>query len=146
MKFNWLIILLVIIGVSTINLGSTLKFGTPSIEFVGDEEFVGKNGDVFIYSIKLRSNEKLVKFDVVPSVIGENGDCEFKYVFDENTNQAFVNYLYVLPENIEELKQVVLTFTLTDSKESNIRTKVISINNEMNFAKESMNDINVSEI
>jgi len=146
MKSNWLIILLVIVAGSTINLGSTLKFGTPSIEFVGNEEFTGKNGDVFIYSIKLRSNEKLVKFNVVPSIIGENHDCEFNYVFDENTNQAFVNYLYVLPGDVEDINKVVLTFTLSDSKESNIRTRVININNGLNFADGRSKNINTSGI
>ena len=134
MKSNWLIILLVIVAGSTINLGSTLKFGTPSIEFVGKEEFTGKNGDVFIYSIKLRSNDNLVKFNVVPSIVGENLDCEFTYVFDENTNQAYVNYLYVLPKDVDDISEVVLTFMLSDSKESNIRTKVINIKDELNFA------------
>lgn len=146
MKSNWLIILLIIVAGSTINLGSTFRFGTPSIEFVGNEEFSGKNGDVFIYSIKLRSNENLVKFDVVPSIIGENQDSEFNYVFDENTNQAFVNYLYVLPKNVEDINQVVLTFTLSDSKESNIRTKVIIIKNESNFADGRDETVNKSEI
>jgi len=146
MKSNWLIILLVIVAVSTINLGSTLKFGTPAIEFVGDEEFIGKNGDVFIYSIKLRSNENLVKFDVAPSIVGGNKDCEFNYVFDKNTNQAYVNYLYVLPEDVEDISEVVLTFTLTDSKESNIRTKVIKVNNGLNFADGRTENGNSSEI
>ncbi len=146
MKSNWLIILLIIVAGSTINLGSTLRFGTPSIEFVGNEEFTGKNGDVFIYSIKLRSNDNLVKFDVVPSIMGENQDCEFKYTFDENTNQAFVNYLYVLPEDVEDISEVVLTFTLSDSKEANIRTRVINIKNEWNFADERIENINTSEI
>ena len=146
MKSNWLIILLVIVAGSTINLGSTLRFGTPSIEFVGNEEFIGKNGDVFIYSIKLRSNDKLVKFDVIPSIVGGNQDSEFNYVFDENTNQAFVNYLYVLPEDVEGISEVVLKFKLSDSKELNIRTKVIKIKNELNFADGSEDMINTSEI
>ncbi len=146
MKSNWLIILLVIVAGSTINLGSTLKFGTPSIEFVGNEEFSGKNGDVFIYSIKLRSNDNLVNFNVIPSVIGENQDCKFNYVFDENTNEAFVNYLYVLPEDANDIKEVVLTFMLSDSKESNIRTKVISIKEELNFADGSDEIVNTTGI
>ena len=146
MKSNWLIILLVIVAGSTINLGSTLKFGTPSIEFVGNEEFSGKNGDVFIYSIKLRSNDNLVNFNVIPSVIGENQDCKFNYVFDENTNEAFVNYLYVLPEDANDIKEVVLTFMLSDSKESNIRTKVINIKDELNFADGSDEILNTAGI
>ena len=146
MKSNWLIILLVIVAGSTINLGSTLKFGTPSIEFVGNEEFSGKNGDVFIYSIKLRSNDNLVNFNVIPSIIGENQDCKFNYVFDENTNEAFVNYLYVLPEDANDIKEVVLTFMLSDSKESNIRTKVISIKKELNFADGSDEILNTTGI
>lgn len=133
MKANWLIILLVIVSASTINLGSTLKSGTPSIEFVGHEEFTGKNGDVFIYSIKLRSNENLVNFNVVPSLAGENSDCKINYFFDKNTNQAYVNYLYVLPKNIEHVDKVVLTFTLSDSKESNMCKQVIRFNH-LNFA------------
>ena len=52
MKSNWLIIMLVIVAGSTINLGSTLRYGNPSIEFINNNEFGGKNGDVFIYSIK----------------------------------------------------------------------------------------------
>ena len=75
MKSSWLIILLIIVVGSTINLGSTIKFGTPSIELVGNEEFAGKNGDVFIYSIKLRSNENLINFKVVPNIMGKNQDC-----------------------------------------------------------------------
>jgi hypothetical protein len=133
MKTNWLIILLVIVSASTINLGSTLKSGTPSIEFVGHEEFSGKNGDVFIYSIKLRSNENLVNFNVVPSIAGENSDCKINYFFDKNTNQAYVNYLYVLPKNVKDVEQVILTFTLSDSKESNMCKQVIRIN-DINFA------------
>ena len=146
MKSNWLIILLIIVAVSTINLGSTFKFGTPSIEFVGNEEFTGKNGDVFIYSIKLRSNENLVKFNVIPSIMGENLDCEFNYVFDENTNQAYVNYLYVLPKDVENINEVVLTFMLSDSNESNIRTKIINIKDEINFAKNDNELLISSEI
>jgi len=133
MKTNWLIILLVIVSASTINLGSTLKSGTPSIEFVGHEEFSGKNGDVFIYSIKLRSNENLVNFNVIPSVAGENNDCKINYFFDENTNQAYVNYLYVLPKNVDDINQVTLTFTLSDEKESNVCKQVIHID-DFNFA------------
>jgi len=146
MKSNWLIILLIIVAGSTINLGSTLRFGTPSIEFVGNEEFSGKNGDVFIYSIKLRSNDNLVKFDVVPSIMGGNQDCKFNYTFDKSTNQAYVNYLYVLPEDVDDISEVVLTFTLSDSKEANIRTKVINIKNEWNFADEKIDNIHTSEI
>jgi len=133
MKTNWLIILLIIVSASTINLGSTLKSGTPSIEIVGQEEFTGKNGDVFIYSIKLRSNENLVNFNVVPSVAGENNDCKINYFFDENTNQAYVNYLYVLPKNIDNINQVTLTFTLSDEKESNVCKQVIHVD-DLNFA------------
>ncbi|MEN8121441.1 MAG: hypothetical protein ABFS35_13905 [Bacteroidota bacterium] len=146
MKSSWLIILLIIVVGSTINLGSTLKFGTPSIELVGNEEFAGKNGDVFIYSIKLRSNENLINFKVVPSIIGKNKDCEFNYVFDENTNQAFVNYIYVLPEDVEDISKVILTFALSDSKESNIRKKVININNELNFTDGRNETLKKSEI
>ena len=146
MKSNWLIILLVIIAGSTINLGSTLRFGTPYIEFVGNEEFIGKNGDVFIYSIKLRSNDNLVKFNVVPSIVGENLDCEFNFVFDENTNEAYVNYLYVLPKDVDDISEVVLTFMLSDSKEQNIRTKVINIRKELNFAEGKSDIVKTSEI
>jgi len=147
MKTNWLIILLVIVSASTINLGSTLKSGTPSIEFVGHEEFSGKNGDVFIYSIKLRSNENLVNFNVIPSVAGENNDCKINYFFDENTNQAYVNYLYVLPKNVDDINQVTLTFTLSDEKESNVCKQVIHID-DFNFAnaKEELTLNNTNEI
>ena len=137
MKTNWLIILLVIVSASTINLGSTLRSGTPAIEFVGYEEFSGKNSDIFIYSIKLRSKENLVNFNVMPSVLGENNDCKINYYFDENTNQAYVNYLYVLPKNKEHLNEVTLTFTLSDSKESNMCKKVIHCGNDLNFAEDS---------
>jgi hypothetical protein len=134
MKSNWLIILLVIVAGSTINLGSTLRYGNPSIEFFQNNEFGGKNGDVFIYSIKLRSNENLMNFKVIPSIKGENSDSEFDYFFDENTHQAVVNYIYVLPQGVNP-EQVVLTFTLTDSKESNVKTKVINVSENMNFAR-----------
>jgi hypothetical protein len=140
MKSNWLIILLIIVAGSTINLGSTLKDGNPSIEFFQNNEFSGKNGDVFIYSIKLRSNENLVNFKVIPSVKGENTDSEFDYLFDENTHQAVVNYFYVLPEGIES-DQVVLTFTLTDSRESNVKTKVIKVSENLNFAKAKLTGV-----
>ncbi|MFN8256434.1 MAG: hypothetical protein U0W24_12130 [Bacteroidales bacterium] len=134
MKSNWLIILLVIVAGSTINLGSTLKSGNPSIDFFEKDEFGGKNGDVFIYSIKLRSNENLLNFKVIPSIKGVNTDSEFDYFFDENTHQAVVNYIYVLPQGVSQ-DQVILTFTLTDSKESNIKTKVINVSESLNFAK-----------
>jgi predicted metallo-beta-lactamase superfamily hydrolase len=139
MKSNWLIILLVIVAGSTINLGSTMRYGNPSIEFVQNNEFGGKNGDVFIYSIKLRSNEKLLNFKVAPSIKGLNNDSEFDYLFEENTHQAVVNYFYVLPESVSS-DEVVLTFTLTDSKESNVKTKVIKISEDFNhFAKSKPN-------
>jgi hypothetical protein len=144
MKSNWLIILLVIVAGSTVNLGSTLRYGNPSIEFIQHNEFDGKNKDVFIYSIKLRSNEKLVNFKVNPSLKGLNSDSEFEYLFDENTHQAIVNYLYVLPEGVDE-GEVILTFTLTDSKESNIKTKVINLGDNVQFAK-SINKNNLKEI
>ncbi len=140
MKSNWLIILLVIVAGSTINLGSTLRYGNPSIEFVQNNEFGGKNGDVFIYSIKLRSNEKLLNFKVAPSIKGLNNDSEFDYLFEENTHQAIVNYFYVLPESVNS-DEVVLTFTLTDSKESNVKTKVIKVSGNLNhFAKSKPNN------
>ncbi len=88
----------------------------------------------------------MVKFDVVPSIMGGNQDCEFNYTFDKNTNQAYVNYLYVLPEDVDDISEVVLTFTLSDSKEANIRTKVINIKNEWNFADEKIDNIHTSEI
>jgi hypothetical protein len=144
MKSNWLIILLVLVAGSTINLGSTLRYGNPSIEFIQNNEFEGKNKDVFIYSIKLRSNEKLVNFKVNPSLKGQNNDSEFEYLFDENTHQAVVNYLYVLPEGVDN-GEVVLTFTLTDSKESNIKTKIINLGGDLQFAKSS-NNLNLKEI
>jgi hypothetical protein len=144
MKSNWLIILLVVVAGSTINLGSTLRYGNPSIEFIKNVEFDGKNKDVFIYSIKLRSNEKLVNFKVSPSVKGQNNDSQFEFLFDENTHQAIINYLYVLPEEVDN-SEVVLTFTLTDSKESNIKTKVINLGGELQFAK-SNNKNNLKEI
>ncbi len=140
MKSNWLIILLIIVAGSTINLGSTLRYGNPSIEFFQNNEFSGKNGDVFVYSIKLRSNENLLNFKVIPSIKGENIDSEFDYLFDENTHQAVVNYFYVLPVGVDS-DQIVLTFTLTDSKESNIKTKVIKVSENLNFAKAKLTGI-----
>jgi hypothetical protein len=134
MKSNWLIILLICVAGSTINLGSTLRYGNPSIEFIQNNEFDGKNGDVFMYSIKLQSNEKLVNFRVVPSLEGLNKDSDFDFSFDDNTHQAVVNYLYVLPEGIDE-SEVKLTFTLTDSKESNIKTKIINLKDNIQFAR-----------
>lgn len=140
MKSNWLIILLIIVAGSTINLGSTLRYGNPSIEFIQNNEFGGKNGDVFIYSIKLRSNEKLLNFKVNPSIKGINNDSEFDYLFEENTHQAVVNYFYVLPEGVDS-DEVVLTFTLTDSKESNVKTKVIKVSENLeHFAKSKSNN------
>ena len=139
MKTNWLIILLIIVAGSAINLGSTLKFGNPSIEFVSDEEFIGKNGDMFVYSIKLRSNENLKSFKVNPSIKGINKDCKFNFDFDENTHQAIINYFYVLPDNFDMNDEVILTFTLTDSKESNIKTKIIDFSKITNFAKKKDN-------
>jgi hypothetical protein len=144
MKSNWLIILLVVVAGSTINLGSSLRYGNPSIEFIKNVEFDGKNKDVFIYSIKLRSNEKLVNFKVSPSVKGQNNDSQFEFLFDENTHQAIINYLYVLPDDVDN-SEVVLTFTLTDSKESNIKTKVINLGGDLQFAK-SNNKNNLKEI
>ena len=146
MKTNWLIILLIIVASSTINLGSTLRYGNPSIEFVNDKEFIGKNGDVFVYSIKLRSNENLINFKVKPSIKGINEDCDFEFHFDENTHQAVVNYFYVLPEDFKADNKVVLTFTLTDSKESNIKTKVIDFSKDINFAKNFDFENNLTEI
>jgi len=140
MKSNWLIILLIIVAGSTINLGSTLRYGNPSIEFFQNNEFSGKNGDVFVYSIKLRSNENLLNFKVIPSIKGENIDSEFDYLFDENTHQAVVNYFYVLPVGVDS-DQIVLTFTLTDSKESNIKTKVIKVSENLNFAKAKLTGV-----
>lgn len=144
MKSNWLIILLVVVAGSTINLGSTLRYGNPSIEFIQNKEFDGKNSDVFIYSIKLRSNEKLLNFKVIPSVRGLNSDSEFNFLFEENTHQAVVNYLYVLPEGVDE-GEVVLTFTLTDSKESNMKTKIINLSDKLQFAR-TKNKSNIKEI
>jgi hypothetical protein len=134
MKSNWLIILLIFVAGSTINLGSTLRYGNPSIEFVRNNEFEGKNNDVFIYSIKLRSNEKLLNFKVNPSIKGQNNDSQFEFLFDENTHQAILNYMYVLPEGVDN-GEVVITFTLTDTKESNIKTKVIKLGEDLQFAK-----------
>ena len=139
MKSNWLIILLIIVAGSTINLGSTMRYGNPSIEFFQNNEFSGKNKDVFVYAIKLRSNENLLNFKVIPSIKGQNSDSEFDYLFDENTHQAVVNYFYVLPEGIDQ-NEVVLTFTLTDSKESNVKTKVIKVSENMNFAKAKLTE------
>jgi hypothetical protein len=134
MKSNWLIIMLIIVAGSSINLGSSMRYGNPSIEFFKNNEFSGKNGDVFIYSIKLRSNENLLNFKVTPSIKGQNSDSDFDYLFNENTHQAVVNYFYVLPEGVD-LNEVILTFTLTDSKESNIRTKVIKVSDNINLAR-----------
>jgi uncharacterized protein YihD (DUF1040 family) len=145
MKSNWLIILLVIVASSTINLGSTLKYGNPSIEFIQNKEFDGKNRDVFIYSLKLRSNEKLVKFKVDPSIKGLNKDSEFNFLFEDNTHQAVVNYFYVLPEGIDS-EEVVLTFTLTDSKESNVKTKVIKVTDDFSHFAKSQPENNSREI
>jgi len=139
MKSNWLIIMLVIVAGSTINLGSTLRYGNPSIEFINNNEFGGKNGDVFIYSIKLRSNEDLLNFKVNPSIKGLNSDSDFDFLFDEKTHQAVVNYFYVLPEGINS-DEVVLTFTLTDSKESNVKKKIIKVSDKLNFAKSKENN------
>jgi len=144
MKTNWLIILLIFVAGSTINLGSTLRYGNPSIEFINKNEFEGKNKDVFIYSIKLRSSEKLVNFKVNPSVKGLNNDSEFEFLFDEDTHQAVVNYLYVLPEEIN-IDEVVITFTLTDSKETNIKKKVIRPGEDLQFAR-SNNKFKLKEI
>ena len=146
MKTNWLIILLIIVAGSTINLGSTLRFGNPSIEFVNGKEFIGKNGDVFVYSIKLRSNENLINFKVKPSIKGINEDSYFNFDFDENTHQAIINYFYVLPDNYNENNEVILTFTLTDSKESNIKTKVIDFSKVINFAKKENAENDLTQI
>jgi hypothetical protein len=144
MKSNWLIILLVFVAGSTINLGSTLRYGNPSIEFIENREFEGKNKDVFIYSIKLRSNEKLLNFKVDPSIKGQNHDSEFKFNFEDNTHIAVVNYLYVVPEGVDA-GEVVLTFTLTDSKDSNIKTRVITLGEHYEIAKAKRKN-NVKEI
>jgi hypothetical protein len=144
MKSNWLIILLIFVAGSTVNLGSSLRYGNPSIEFMRNNEFEGKNNDVFTYSIKLRSNEKLVNFKVSPSIKGQNKDSEFEFLFDENTHQASVNYMYVLPEEVNS-GEVVITFTLTDSKESNIKTKIINLKDDLQFAR-STNKHKLKEI
>ncbi len=146
MKTNWLIILLIIVGGSTINLGITLRYGNPSIEFIDGEEFVGKNSDMFVYSIKLRSNENLKNFKVNPSIKGINKDSYFNFDFNENTHQAIINYFYVLPDDFDKNNEVILTFTLTDSKESNVRTKIIDFSKNKNFVKKGKNKENLTQI
>jgi len=141
MKSNWLIIMLIIVAGSSINLGSSMRYGNPSIEFLQNNEFSGKNSDVFVYSIKLRSNENLLNFKVAPSIKGQNVDSDFEYLFDENTHQAVVNYFYVLPVGVD-LNEVVLTFSLTDSKECNIKTKIIKISDNLNLAKSRITQAN----
>ncbi len=141
MKSNWLIIMLIIVAGSSINLGSSMRYGNPSIEFLQNNEFSGKNGDVFVYSIKLRSNENLLNFKVAPSIKGQNVDSDFEYLFNENTHQAVVNYFYVLPVGVD-LNEVVLTFSLTDSKECNIKTKIIKISDNLNLAKSRITQAN----
>ncbi len=134
MKSNWLIILLIIVAGNTINLGTSLKFGNPSIEFAKNSGHPGNNDDVYIYSIKLRSNEELLKFEVKPSIKGVNVDSEMKYFFDDNTHQAMLNYFYVIPKGIDS-DEIVLTFKLTDKKESNVRREIIKLDRHINLAK-----------
>ncbi len=131
MKSNRLIILLILVAWNTINLGSSLKFGNPSIEFVKNHKFPNKNNDLYIYSVQLRSNEKLLKFEVMPSIKGENVDSEVNHFFDENTHHVIFNYFYVLPKNLQS-DEIVLTFKLTDSKESNVRREVIKLYGQVN--------------
>lgn len=145
MKSNWLILLLIIVAGNTINLGTSLKFGNPSIEFAKSEDYPGKNADVYIYSIKLRSNEKLLKFEVTPSIKGVNVDSEINYIFDENTHQAMLNYFYVLPPGVES-DEIILTFKLTDSKESNERKEIIKLDSKINHLAKSNYKFNKSNI
>jgi len=71
-------------------------------------------------------------------------NSEFKFIFDEDTHIAVVNYLYVVPEGVNA-GEVVLTFTLTDSKDSNIKTRVITLGENFEIAKAKRKS-NIKEI
>ncbi len=135
MKFNRLIILLILGALHIIYVVSFMKVGKPSIEFTRNKTLHNDNGNVYVFSIKMRSNEKLRKFEITPSIAGENKDSEIRHYFDSGTHKATLNYFYVLPKNVAS-KEIILTFKLTDSKKSNVRTKIIKL------CKQSQNLVN----
>ena len=114
MKYKAVIILIVFVGVSAFNITKTFEFNNPSvkIEYINGEKL--SKGDVAVFSIKLCSVENLKSFKVIPEIPGQNEDSELFFDFDENTKQATLNYIYIVPELLKE--KMSFTFILKDKK------------------------------
>lgn len=114
MKINRLIILILFVGLTGFNLGTTFDFHSPSIT-VSDQVIEQTNtGKVVILSLSLCSSENLESFSIKPDKAGLNNDSDLEFIFNNNSKQASVNYYYSVPEDVKELK---LNLSLKDAAE-----------------------------
>ncbi len=144
MKSSRLILLIIFVAFNTMNVEKVIKIGSPYIEFEKNTDL--PNNSVYVYSIQLKSHEELLQFEIIPSIQGENLDCEINHLFDDNTHRATLNYFYVVPKHLET-DEIILTFKLTDKKESNVKTEIIKLYNSVdNLANRDEQKITKREI
>jgi cytochrome c-type biogenesis protein CcmE len=127
MKLNGLAIIISFVSLTAFNLINTFDFNNPSIKIVSEKKTESKPGETIVYSLMLCSPENLVNFSVTPSIKGSNDDSELKFDFDENTKQASLNYFYVVPDNVQEKKQIEINFLLRDKKSETLKKEIIKI-------------------
>ena len=126
MKISWLIILFSFIGLTAFNLNDTFDGNNPSVkvDFESDRNHFEK-GEIVRISIRVCSADNLESFSVDPELLGDD-NSSLKYSFNNNTKQAFINYFYTVPENIQRDK-INFTFILKDNNNQTIKTEQIKI-------------------
>ncbi len=100
----------------------------PSVKIIYEKfETNKRSGDIIVFSVKLCSSNYLQTFSILPDIPGLNEDSELKYIFNGKSKQATVNYFYIVPKNIDNIKKISFEFVLQDSNNKIIKEKNISI-------------------
>lgn len=104
---NIIIFIFIIIFVFSV-VSCSFNFSNTKIEIEKLSKNEIKNKDLFTYKIKIRANDNLKYFIILPSIKGLNNDSKLIYSFNEKTRYAELDYFYLMPNNIKSKKTVKL--------------------------------------
>jgi len=125
MKYNNIIISTIIIIVILTIYSCSHGCNRPEIDIKKISKNDAKNNHLFTYKIKIRANDNLKYFVILPSVKGINHDSKMVHSFNEKTRYAELDYFYLLPDNIADSKGVKLKLQVKTENGSSRKLEVI---------------------
>lgn len=139
---NIVLVISAVLVFSFIYYHKFINTGKPEISVHYNTALPAKKGDLISYTIKFSSKESLEQINISPSIPGANEDSVVEYYFDENTNFAYVNYFYAIPDNIIGVNEITLVLTVKNSNTTIKTSEIIPIFNPPVFASEFIESIN----